>query len=452
MLLGDAAIVLLAFVVGIYVRVLMFGARPIAVARRIEVWGVIPALVIQLISLFVSGLYDLNTKFTPVKGLIKLAFAVLVTLLAVAALFFFAGHFVVGRTVLLVYFPTVVFGTFLWRSFFFNSLLYVGRQRRMALAGVDGAIEELLQGLDWFPVEKYNLVDIISEGATDSVSCSGTLPVISCTAETLPEIVEENDLDILVYSLSNSFSDSFRNTMLSLHLNGLVVRDLPSFYGELIGKIPADSIDTRWVLESIDNNHNSGIAYNTERVFEFTLASLLLILTFPLFILIALAIKIDSPGPVIFKQERLGLHKEPFVVYKFRTMVENAEAETGPIWAEEEDSRVTRVGRFLRKTRLDELPQLINILKGEMSFVGFRPIRQHFADMLADIIPFYSLRFSIKPGLTGWPQVQHDYSGSVEGQKEKFEYELFYLVNRSPFLDLFIFLKTIQVVIFERGQ
>ena len=142
----------------------------------------------------------------------------------------------------------------------------------------------------------------------------------------------------------------------------------------------------------------------------------------------------------------------PFTCYKFRTMKMEAEKETGPIWSGKNDSRITRVGKILRTTRLDELPQLWNILKGDMSFVGSRPIRKYFADQLEKIIPFYDLRFSVKPGLTGWAQVNHSYSGSKEEQAEKFQYELFYIKNMSLFLDLFIIFKTIKTVFQRRGE
>jgi lipopolysaccharide/colanic/teichoic acid biosynthesis glycosyltransferase len=133
-------------------------------------------------------------------------------------------------------------------------------------------------------------------------------------------------------------------------------------------------------------------------------------------------------------------------------MVQDAEARTGPVWAEADDPRITRVGKLLRKSRLDELPQLLNALKGEMSFVGFRPIRRHFAQVLAEQIPYYALRFTIKPGITGWPQVKYNYAGSEGGQLEKFQYELFYLQHASPLLDAYIILKTVQTVLLRRGQ
>jgi lipopolysaccharide/colanic/teichoic acid biosynthesis glycosyltransferase len=206
------------------------------------------------------------------------------------------------------------------------------------------------------------------------------------------------------------------------------------------------------VLQWIRDNRKSAVTANLERLIEAVIATFILLLMAPIMLIVAAAIKLDSKGAVFFLQERLGLHEVPFSVCKFRTMVENAEASTGPTWAEVNDPRVTRVGRFLRKTRLDEVPQLLNILRGEMGFVGCRPIRQHFADQLGAQIPFYSLRFSVRPGLTGWAQVQGDYGGSVEGHIEKFEYELYYLANSSLFMDAFILLKTLQVVLFGRGQ
>jgi exopolysaccharide biosynthesis polyprenyl glycosylphosphotransferase len=177
-----------------------------------------------------------------------------------------------------------------------------------------------------------------------------------------------------------------------------------------------------------------------------------ILLSWPLMILSALAVRISSKGPVLFKQERLGLNEIPFVLLKFRTMIEDAEKSTGPKWASENDPRITKVGRILRKTRLDELPQLFNVLKGEMSFVGPRPIRRHFADMLSQEISNYGIRFKVKPGITGWAQVKGGYAGTKKGQKEKFEYDLYYILNKSIWLDLLIILKTFKTVLLRKGQ
>ena len=187
-----------------------------------------------------------------------------------------------------------------------------------------------------------------------------------------------------------------------------------------------------------------------KRIFDILLSLFFLAVSSPLFLLIAIAIKLDSKGEIFFSQERLGYQSKPFNCIKFRTMVENAEKLSGPVWAGENDTRLTQLGRLLRKSRLDELPQLWNILKGDMSFVGPRPIRKYFADLLSNNIPFYGLRFSIKPGLSGWAQVNHDYAGSEEGQLEKFQYELFYIQNMSFVLDLLTIFKTARKML--RGE
>ncbi len=167
--------------------------------------------------------------------------------------------------------------------------------------------------------------------------------------------------------------------------------------------------------------------------------------------MVAVLIKLDSRGPVIFSQDRVGKSRKKYRVHKFRSMMDNAEKETGPVWAVDDDARVTRVGRVIRKLRIDELPQLWNVLKGEMSFVGPRPERNHFVKQLEEIIPFYGVRFSVKPGVTGWAQVCYGYGASVEDAVEKLNYELFYIKNMSIYMDLMIVLKTVKTVLFGKG-
>jgi exopolysaccharide biosynthesis polyprenyl glycosylphosphotransferase len=170
----------------------------------------------------------------------------------------------------------------------------------------------------------------------------------------------------------------------------------------------------------------------------------------PLMVLVALLVRLDSPGPILYRQERVGLGGKPFTLLKFRSMRANAEAR-GPAWAQQRDPRVTRVGSFMRRTRMDELPQLINILRGEMSFIGPRPERPHFVEQLAQAIPFYRERARVKPGLTGWAQVNYPYGASVEDARAKLSYDLYYVRNRSPLLDILILLSTVRVILFQEG-
>jgi lipopolysaccharide/colanic/teichoic acid biosynthesis glycosyltransferase len=168
-------------------------------------------------------------------------------------------------------------------------------------------------------------------------------------------------------------------------------------------------------------------------------------------LLTALAVKLDSPGPVFYRQQRVGLHGRPFTVLKFRSMTVNAEAAGRAVWAQRKDPRVTGVGGFIRLTRIDELPQLLNVLQGAMSFIGPRPERPHFVEQLVQVIPFYAERSTVKPGITGWAQVNYPYGASIEDAREKLSYDLYYVKNRSVFLDLLILLATVRVILFQEG-
>jgi exopolysaccharide biosynthesis polyprenyl glycosylphosphotransferase len=218
----------------------------------------------------------------------------------------------------------------------------------------------------------------------------------------------------------------------------------------LTGKLLVKQVPPSWLIFS-EGFNKSRFRLFFKRLVDITLSVCLLILFLPLILIIAVLIKFDSKGPVIFSQERLGENKKIYRIYKFRSMVADAEKKSGPVWAQDNDERITRVGRLLRKWRLDEIPQLWNVLKGEMSFVGPRPEREFFVKELEKKIPYYGFRFAIKPGLTGWAQVCYAYGSSVGDAIEKLNYELFYIKNMSMLMDLMIVLRTIKIVLFGRG-
>ncbi|MCL4849834.1 MAG: exopolysaccharide biosynthesis polyprenyl glycosylphosphotransferase, partial [Bryobacteraceae bacterium] len=215
------------------------------------------------------------------------------------------------------------------------------------------------------------------------------------------------------------------------------------------GRVWLELVQPSWFIFS-NGFSRSPLLLLLKRVADVCFAGVGLAVGWPLMLLIAMAIRLDSRGPVIFRQTRMGLNGRHFEVLKFRSMYADAEARTGACWAEEDDPRVTRVGWILRKFRLDEIPQFVNILRGDMSFVGPRPERPVFVDQLRSQVPYYDQRHSVRPGLTGWAQVEYSYGASVEDAIRKLEYELFYLKNMSAFFDLVIVLKTIRVVL--RGR
>ena len=216
-------------------------------------------------------------------------------------------------------------------------------------------------------------------------------------------------------------------------------------------RLPLSQITDEWLLETEGFNLNTrGSLRRLKRAFDVCVSIAIFLITAPIMLLTAIAIRLESKGPVIYKQDRVGLFEKEFTVYKFRSMRTDAE-KNGAVWAKEHDDRITRVGRFIRKVRIDELPQLWNVLKGDMSFIGPRPERMTFVKKLKEDIPYYSLRHTVKPGLTGWAQVCYPYGASEEDSRHKLEYDLYYIKNMSILLDITIVLKTIGVVLFPKG-
>jgi exopolysaccharide biosynthesis polyprenyl glycosylphosphotransferase len=238
--------------------------------------------------------------------------------------------------------------------------------------------------------------------------------------------------------------------LVELRMRGVRVDDAGALYEAITGRVPVALLDPRRLAfgRGFRLSHFGAV---TCRAASFVFASIALVVLSPFLLLIAIAIKLDSRGPVIFQQKRVGLHGKVFDTVKFRSMRTDAESLSGPVWAMDNDPRVTRVGRVMRLLRLDELPQLWNVIRGEMSIIGPRPERPHFVAMLREQLPFYDLRHSILPGITGWAQVCASYGSNIDESREKLEYDLFYLKNRSPLLDTLIFFKTIKIMIFGRG-
>ena len=426
---GDVAVFAASLALAIGVRVAMAEQGALAIANRI---GVLPAgflLLLYVVTFHVFDLYSLARGKTLRRYQLAMPLAIgAVLVLSVTLLFAFSpGEVVFGRTVLLVQAGAMWVGALLWRQAFLRRILPTLKPRTLALLGI-GEKEAVL--MEELRSAFSDLFEIRVLGPEDS---SGS--------------------EIIVCPQTRDTPESILNRALEYRRSGARVTTLPNIYSAYQGRVPLAAIDAGWVLEhaAIDSGR---VTERLRRVLDILSALVGLILASPIILVAGIIIKLTSRGPVFFSQERLGMSERPFRCYKLRTMIQEAEVASGPKWAEEDDPRITRIGRFLRKSRLDEVPQLCNVLRGEMALVGFRPIRQHFADQLAETVPFYRARFAIKPGLTGWPQVRHknSYAGSVEDQAEKLEYELFYLQNRSLFLDAYIAIKTVQVMLFGRGQ
>jgi sugar transferase (PEP-CTERM system associated) len=238
--------------------------------------------------------------------------------------------------------------------------------------------------------------------------------------------------------------------LLSCRLHGTRVLDLHAFFERVTGQVPVESLKASWLIYG-EGFRQDWLRTTIKRGFDILVAALLLLPGLPIMLLTAIAIRLESRGAALLRQERVGLGGQPFTVLKFRSMEMDAEKDGTPRWASADDPRVTRVGRFIRRTRIDELPQVFNVLAGEMSFVGPRPERPYFVEQLTQQIPFYGARHSVKPGITGWAQVRFTYCASVEDNTRKLQYDLYYVKNHSLVLDLLILLETIRVVLFREG-
>ncbi|MFX0195928.1 MAG: TIGR03013 family XrtA/PEP-CTERM system glycosyltransferase [Candidatus Hodarchaeota archaeon] len=264
------------------------------------------------------------------------------------------------------------------------------------------------------------------------------------------KIVNESKVDRIIVAMEERRGRFPAEELLKCRMEGISIEEGIAFYEHLTGKLLIERAYPSFFIFS------NGFIKTTYRnlvktAMDFFLSVFGLILLLPIMALTALAIKLDSSGPVFYQQERMGKNGKIFLLLKFRSMKDNAERETGPVWAAEKDKRVTRVGKIIRKLRLDEIPQMINVLRGEMSFVGPRPERPHFVKHLQDEIPFYQKRHAVKPGITGWAQIEYTYGASTNDALEKLKYDLYYIKNISLFFDMNIIFQTIRSVLFGRG-
>lgn len=238
--------------------------------------------------------------------------------------------------------------------------------------------------------------------------------------------------------------------LLDCKLRGVQVTDLQSFFERELGQVRLDSLKASWLV--FGEGCRQGLVRETvKRLFDVIASGLLLLIALPVIIVTALSIRIEGGGPIFYRQERVGQGGRVFEILKFRSMRNDAERDGKPTWAISNDSRITRIGRFIRRTRIDELPQIINVLRGEMSFVGPRPERPFFVRQLVQEIPFYAARHSVKPGITGWAQVRYPYGASLQDASQKLQFDLYYVKNHSLFLDLLILVETVEVVLWGKG-
>ncbi len=408
--------------------------------------GVFAFVLSVLISSFIVALYRPEKELSKGKLLFRVLANVALAFFLLSVLFHLLPPAFSDNTILVI--SLLSFGLFQWTWHIICDLVWSSSHvsKKVLILGA-GKMAGLLGQIISSGNTKYELIGYVgSHSEPTAVPTDSKL----CNCDGFIELVKKVKPHILVVSFSERRGVLPFQEILTAKLSGIKVYDAPSFYELITGKLLIEHINPSWLI-FCDGFKNTVFTKVYKIVSDRLIALLGLVLVSPVLLLITLIIKLETPGPAIFKQTRVGRQGRPFTIYKFRTMVHDAEKESGPQWAKKNDPRITNFGFFLRKVRLDELPQLYNVLKGDLSIVGPRPERPKFVQELEKIIPYYSERHFANPGITGWAQINYPYGDSVEDAVEKLRYDLYYMKHMSVWLDLFIMLETFDVIIFRKG-
>lgn len=431
LILGDVATLYLALILTLWVRYgNLFYAE--LINNHIQPFTLI--FTVWIIIFYIAGLYDL--KFLK-NGLEfeKAFWYTIIFNIAIAALLFYLipSLGITPKTNLVIFF--LVFGAvnYLWRQIYNFALGKTGAVNRVLIVGSNKTSQEIVDHIQNNPQLGYQIKYWMQEGLKDK------------EFDHLAQIIIANNINTVVIPAHLKKDAQSAKLIYKILVLGIEVIELSRLYELVFHKVPLAELEEVWFLENLVNRHK--IYELISSPVEIFGATVLGIILMPLMTLIAILIKLTSSGPVIFKQTRIGKGEKEFIIYKFRSMPIDSEKE-GPQWADyHQDGRATWFGQVLRKTHLDELPQLLNILKGELSFVGPRPERQHFVEKLKKELPYYDLRHLTKPGVTGWAQINYRYAASIEDSYQKLQYDIYYIKNNSPLLDFLIILKTIKFLI-----
>jgi len=412
-------------------------------------WPKAVGLIVTLtLVLYLADLYNVQVKLGRSELVVRLGLALLISVVLIAAIGYALPPLGFGRRAFLTTVGWSGLGLMVFRLMTHRLGSSQRLQRRVLVLGT-GLADVIISHEGPNSAIPHRILGFLD----DEPAAHDNLPPgydLLGKAKDLVWIAEDLQPDILLVALTNMRGAFPVSELLACRFRGIRVEEWPTFYEKLTGKIFVNGLRPSWLIFS-EGFVKTRLTETLKRALDVTLASVGLILAAPLMALAAISIKLDSVGPVLFRQERVGKDGKVFTLNKFRSMQMDAEALTGPVWASEDDPRVTRVGRLLRKTRFDEIPQMWNVLVGDMSFIGPRPERPAFVQELEEQIPFYRQRLSLKPGITGWAQVRYQYGSSIEDSMEKLQYDLYYIKNMSIFLDLLILLSSIQVVLFSRG-
>jgi len=409
-------------------------------------WPDLSAIFIYLLCFYVFNFYNIEERFDTAGYVLRFLLALAAADLFIATLFYVFS--VRPYTTVILFLNTLLILSFCcgWRFLYDR---WCGKTRKVFRTMVVGAGRA---GYDLYEMlSKRNDFVIAGFLDDDPGKCGADLGAARVLGGTnlLPSLLDE--VDVVIVAITRSMSGDLYKQLVEAKMRGVTVYEMPTFYERVLGKIPVNHVSDPWLVSvSIPGVQINMYNQKIKKVLDKFLSLIGLTLTFPIVFMTAIAIKLDSKGPIFYRQERAGRDGRSFELVKFRSMKIDAEV-NGAVWAQENDPRVTRVGKMIRMLRFDEIPQFWNVLRGEMSLVGPRPERPEFVKELIEEIPYYSLRHAVAPGITGWAQVNYPYGASKKDALAKLEYDLYYIKNLSPLLDLLILGRTIRTVLFGKG-
>lgn len=411
----------------------------------LDKWIVIKSLLITgcfQLSLYYHDLYDFRITDSFTELGLRLLQALGIVAILFGLIYFFIPSLMIGEGIFILTVGLLIVLIASWR-FGYSLMLDRGLFNQQILIMGSGQLA-------------HDLMQEISEKKDSGYEIAAVIDDKTCAAEhfkanrELCHKAKALKIRKIVVALEEKRGYFPSEQLLECRFLGIDILEGTNFYEMLMGKLHVHQINPAYLIFA-EGYQRSHLKSMMKRSGDLILAILMLLILSPLIIVTTLLIKVDSPGPVIFSQTRVGQNGKRFKIRKFRSMVTDAEKSTGPVWARAEDDRITRVGRVIRKLRIDEIPQLWNVFKGEMSFVGPRPEREHFIQQLVAQIPYYTYRLSVKPGITGWAQVSYGYGSTIEDAVEKLNYDLFYIKNLTFLLDFLIVFRTVKTVLFGKG-
>ncbi len=449
LLLADVAIIYGGIVLAVYLRLGVEGSAYQLNERNGWLKIALATLICTLI-LYFYDLYDFTVMGNRRELMLRLVQALGIAWAFLALLFYFVPQLLIGRGVSVISVPLVLFLLLGWRILIHYLTGHPEIGEKIIVVGTGQAARDTAEAVLERRDAGYRIIGFVTENGIKPNTKIGETTVIG-TTDQLEQIVSKEKIDRIIIAVRERRGTFPTEALLKMSLTGDVnIEECTSFFERVTGQVHIDMLRPSWLIFS-GRPKDTRLTTALRDVIHRSLGLIGLIFSLPISLLAVILIKLESKGPVFYKQERVGKNGRIIKVIKFRSMRTDAEKDGVPIWATSNDDRVTRVGRVIRKIRVDEIPQFWNIIKGEMSFVGPRPERPHFVAQLAEEIPFYEHRHLAAPGLTGWAQIKYPYGASVEDARQKLQYDLYYIKNQSLALDFVIVFETVKTVLFGKG-